>query len=202
MRKIIVLSFVTLDGVMQAPGGPEEDRSCQFEYGGWAAPFFDEEASRLMDEQLKPADYLLGRKTFEIFASYWPDHADTWPGIITGTKYVVSRTMKETDQLAGVLKNTVILRNIGDIKELKNSDGPNLQVHGSSVLIQLLLLNDLVDELWLKIFPLTLGKGKKLYGGGTIPASFRLTNSYLTKSGIIFADYIREGEIITGTIKG
>jgi len=198
MRKIIALSFITLDGVMQAPGGPEEDTSGVFKYGGWCAPYFyeaDEAAGELMQKQMKSADLLLGRKTFEIFASYWPEHADFWPGINEVTKYVMSRTMKKSDW-----KNSVFLKSLADIKKLKNSKGSDIQVHGSGKLIQLLLKNDLVDELWLKIYPLTLGKGKKLFDDGTIPAAFTLTDSLVTSNGVIFANYKRAGKVKTGTI--
>lgn len=195
MRKIIVLSFITLDGVMQAPGGPEEDTSGGFKYGGWTAPYFDDAAGRLMAKQMKPADLLLGRKTFEIFAGYWPEHADVWPGINDVTKYTLSNTLEKSDW-----KNTVFLKSLDDIKKLKDSDGSDLQVHGSGQLIQLLLKNDLVDELWLKTFPLTLGTGKKLFAEGTIPAAFTLTETTVTSSGVIFANYKRAGEVKTGTV--
>jgi dihydrofolate reductase len=195
MRKIIVLSMITLDGVMQAPGGPEEDTSGGFKYGGWVAPYFDESYGNVMGKQLKPADYLLGRKTFEIFAGYWPAHADYWPGINDGAKYVLSKTMKKSDW-----KNSVFLKSLADIKKLKNSEGSDIQVHGSGKLIQLLLKNDLVDELWLKIHPLTLGKGKKLFDNGTIPAAFTLTESSVTPSGVIIANYKRAGKVKTGTV--
>ncbi|HSX14627.1 MAG TPA: dihydrofolate reductase family protein [Candidatus Saccharimonadales bacterium] len=195
MRKIIVLSFITLDGVMQAPGGPDEDTSGGFKYGGWVAPYFDEESGKVMAKQMKPADLLLGRKTFEIFASYWPEHTDDWPGINDVTKYVMSRTVKKSNW-----QNSVFLESLADIKKLKNSKGPDLQVHGSGQLIQLLLKNDLVDELWLKFFPLTLGEGKKLFAGGAIPAAFTLTESSVTSSGVIFANYKRAGKVNTGTV--
>ena len=198
MRKIIVLSFITLDGIMQAPGGPEEDTSSGFKYGGWTAPFFyeaDEAAGELMEKQMKPADLLLGRKTFEIFASYWPEHADFWPGINDVTKYVMSRTMKKSDW-----KNSVFLESLEDIEKLKNSEGSDIQVHGSGNLTQTLLKHDLVDELWLKTFPITLGMGKRLFGEGTIPAAFTLTDSLVTPNGVIFANYKRAGEVKTGTI--
>lgn len=195
MRKIIVLSFITLDGIMQAPGGPEEDKSDGFEYGGWVTPYFDEEAGKVMEQQMKPADLLLGRKTFDIFASYWPQHADMWPGINDVKKYVLTNTLNRSDW-----QNSVILRDVADIKKLKESDGYDLQVHGSGELIQLLLQNDLVDELWLKFFPITLGKGKKLFDKGAIPAAFTLTDSTVTSSGILVANYRRSGEVMTGTI--
>ena len=195
MRKIIVLSFISLDGVMQAPGGPEEDKSSDFKFGGWVAPYFDEVGQKVMEKQMKPADLLLGRKTFEIFAGYWPEHADYWQGINDVTKYVVSRTMKKSDW-----KNSVFLKNLADIKKLKNSKGSDIQVYGSGELIQLLLKNDLVDELWLKIYPLTLGNGKKLFVDGTIPAAFTLTESLITPSGVIIANYKRAGKVKTGTV--
>lgn len=195
MRKIIVLSFITLDGVMQAPGGLEEDTSGGFKYGGWTAPYFDEAAGEAMARQMKPADLLLGRKTFEIFAGYWPDHADMWPGINEVTKYVLSNTMDKADW-----KNSVFLKGVKDVKELKDSEGHDLQVHGSGQLIQLLLQNDLVDELWLKTFPLTLGQGKKLFADGTIPVAFTLTESTVTPTGVIFANYKRAGDVKTGTV--
>ena len=196
MRKIIVLSMITLDGVMQAPGGPEEDTSGGFKYGGWTAPYGDEVGGKVVQKELKqPADYLLGRKTFEIWADYWPEHGDFWPGINDGTKYVLSKTMKKSDW-----KNSVFLKSLADIKKLKNSKGSDIQVWGSSKLIQLLLKNDLVDELRLKIYPLTLGKGKKLFDNGTIPAAFTLTESFVTSNGVIIANYKRAGKVKTGTV--
>ena len=195
MRKIIVLSMITLDGVMQAPGGPEEDTSSGFEYGGWTEPYGDEVYGKAVQEELKPADYLLGRKTFEIWENYWPEHADFWPGINDGTKYVLSMTRKKSDW-----KNSVFINSLADIKELKNSKGSDIQVWGSSELIHLLWKNDLVNELRLKIHPLTLGKGKKLFDGGAIPTAFTLTDSIVTSTGVIIANYKRAGEVKTGTI--
>lgn len=195
MRKIIVLSMITLDGVMQAPGGPGEDPSGGFKYGGWVASYFDEVYGEIMGKQMKPADLLLGRKTFEIFAGYWPEHENIWPGINDVTKFVISGTMKKSDW-----NNSVFLTNLADIEKLKNSEGSDIQVHGSGQLIQLLLKNDLVEELWLKIHPLTLGKGKKLFEKGTIPAAFALTGSSVTPSGVIIANYRRAGNVVTGTV--
>ena len=195
MRKIIVLSFITLDGVMQAPGGPEEDKSGGFENGGWLAPYFDDAYGEVMAKQMKPADLLLGRKTFDIFASYWPEHEHMRPGINDVTKYVLSRTLNKSEW-----KNSVFLSTLEDIKKLKNSEGYDLQVHGSGELIQLLLKNDLVDELWLKIHPLTLGNGQKLFVNGPIPAAFTLTESTVTTKGVIIANYKRAGEVKTGTV--
>lgn len=194
MRKIIVVTMITLDGVMQAPGGPEEDTSGGFKYGGWTAPYLDETYGAFLDKQLRPMEYLLGRKTFDIFASYWPKHADDWPGINTGMKYVLSETTKGLDW-----ENTTFIRNLADIKSLKESDGPNLQVWGSGQLNQLLFENDLVDELHLLIHPLTLGQGKKLFGGA-IPAAFTLIDSSVTPSGVIIASYKRAGDVVTGTV--
>ena len=198
MRKIILLSFITLDGVMQAPGGPDEDLSNGFKYGGWTAPYFteaDKAAGELMQKQMRPADLLLGRKTFKIFASYWPRHADMWPGINDVTKYAVSKTLKSSDW-----KNSVFLENLDDIQKLKNSEGSDIQVHGSGNLAQTLLKHDVVDELWLKTFPITIGTGKRLFGEGTTPAAFTLTESLVTPNGVIFANYKRAGKIKTGTV--
>ena len=195
MRKIIVLSMITLDGVMQAPGGPGEDTSGGFEYGGWVAPYGDEASGKVMGKLMKPADYLLGRKTFEIWEDYWPKHADYWPGINDGTKYVLSTTRKKSDWKASVFFNS-----LADIEKLKNSQGSDIQVWGSSELVQLLLNNDLVDELWLMIHPLTLGKGKKLFDNGPIPAAFTLTESTITPGGVIIANYKRAGKVKTGTV--
>ncbi len=200
MRKIIVLSFITLDGVMQAPGGPKEDTSGGFKYGGWSAPFADDVSGKVMQEQMKPADMLLGRKTFKIFANYWPEHADFWPGVNDVTKYVLSKTMKKSDW-----KNSVFLKSVADIKKLKSqkpsgSNGSDIKVWGSSELCQLLFKHDLVDELWLKIYPVTLGKGKKLFGNGPIPAAFTLMESVVTPTGVIVANYKRAGKVKTGTM--
>ena len=192
--------MITLDGVMQAPGGPEEDTSGAFKYGGWTAPYGDEVYGKVVQKELKPADYLLGRKTFEIWADYWPEHGDFWPGINEGTKYVFSKSMKKTDPLVTGWKNSAVIKSLADIKKLKNSKGSDIQVWGSSELIQLLLKNDLVDELKLKIHPLTLGKGKKLFNNGTIPASFTLTKSIVTPGGVIIAYYTRAGKVKTGTV--
>jgi len=195
MRKITLISMITLDGVMQAPGGPGEDRSGGFKYGGWVAPYLDEVGGKVMEKQMKPADLLLGRKTFQIFAGYWPKHENGWPGISDVTKYVMSRTMKKSDW-----KNSVFLKSLADIKKLKRSKGSDIKVWGSGKLIQLLLKNDLVDELWLIIHPLTLGKGKKLFDNGAIPAAFALLESTVTPSGVIIANYKRAGKVKTGTV--
>ena len=201
MRQIIVLSMITLDGVMQAPGGPKEDTSEGFKYGGWTAPYDDEVYGKVVQKELQPADYLLGRKTFEIWAGYWPEHGDFWPGINEGTKYVFSKNLKKSNPMVTGWKNSVVLKTPADIKKLKASKGADLQVWGSSKLIQLLLKHDLVDELKLKIHPLTLGKGKKLFDNGAIPAAFTLTDSIVTPRGVIIANYKRSGKVKTGTIE-
>ena len=195
MRKIIVLEFISLDGVMQAPGGSKEDASEGFKYGGWTFPYFDDETGKLMHKQMKGEyDLLLGRKTYDIFASYWPTHSETWPQVNKITKYVASKTIKNP-----TWENTVVLKNIEEIKKLKAEKGPPLQIYGSGNLIQSLMEHDLVDEFWLKIFPLTLGTGKKLFDKGTIPAALELIESNITAKGVIFAKYKRTGK--TGDIK-
>ena len=199
MRKLIVLSFVTLDGVMQAPGGPSEDTSGDFKYGGWSAGYWDEFMGQVMDQQMaEPFDLLLGRKTYEIFATYWPN-ARNEPGankLNEAKKYVVSTTLRKLDW-----KNSTLITGdvMEEIKELKKQEGPEIQVHGSSNLIQTLLKNDLIDEFRLKIFPVTIGRGKRLFGEGTIPASFRLLESKISTTGVMVATYVRDGTIRTGS---
>ncbi|BEH09087.1 MULTISPECIES: dihydrofolate reductase family protein [Geobacter] len=197
MRKIIVLEFVSLDGVIQAPGGPQEDTDGNFKYGGWIVPYFDERSGDIMQEQMsRTRALLLGRKTYEIFAYYWPTHESAWPGINSATKYVVSDTLT-----ASLWDNTVIIKDnvVEEIRSLKQQDGPDLQVYGSSRLLQTLLKHDLADELLLKIFPVTLGTGKRLFGEGTLPAAFTLTHSEATPRGVIVANYERAGEVQTGS---
>jgi dihydrofolate reductase len=197
VRKIVVLTFITLDGVMQGPGGPTEDTSGNFTYGGWTVPYFDEFLGQVMAEQMsKPFDLLLGRKTFEIFASYWPQHPEEGAGINKATKYVASNTLTAHEWS----KSVFLKGNVADeIKKLKQGDGPDLQVHGSSDFIQTLLNNDLVDEFWLKIFPVTLGTGKRLFDKGTIPSSYTLIESKSTPRGVIIATFKRAGEVKTGS---
>jgi dihydrofolate reductase len=197
MRKIIVLTFISLDGVMQAPGGPTEDPSGGFTLGGWTVPYFDEFLGQVMGAQMdRPFDLLLGRKTFEIFASYWPDHPQEWPGINDAFKYVASHTLT-----SHAWKNSVFLKGDipGEISKLKQQAGPDLQVHGSATLIQALLAHDLVDELWLKIFPVTLGSGKRLFGNGVLPAAYSLVETKASPSGVIVASYQRAGKVQTGS---
>jgi len=194
MRKIVVFTMISLDGVMQSPGAPEEDASGGFKYGGWEAQHWDETATQILDKELSvPFDLLLGWKTYEIFAGYWPKH----PGSIgtpfgKATKYVVSDKKVDLSWKESILINDDV---VAKIKALKKEDGPMLQVHGSAMLIQTLLKNDLVDELRLRIFPLTLASGKRLFAEGTIPVSFELLDSTSTPSGIIMAHYKRAGEI-------
>lgn len=188
--------MVSLDGVIQAPGGPEEDTSGGFEYGGWVAPYGDDVFGKLMERLLKPADILLGRKTFDIWENYWPQHENAWAGINDVTKYVFSQTRKKSGW-----QNSVFLNSVADIEALKKTSGRNIQVWGSSELIQLLLEHDLVDELWLMIYPLTLGKGKKLFTTGPIPAAFTLKESLVTTKGVIVANYSRAGAVQTGTVE-
>ncbi len=201
-RKIKVLTFLSLDGVMQAPGGPEEDSSNGFKYGGWSYPYFDEFLNGVMAEQMgHPYDLLLGKKTYGIFSSYWPKQDEkTNPGaesLNKAKKYVVAHSpidirWENSELITG--ENIV-----EQIKKIKTGNGPEIQVHGSSNLIQTLLKNDLVDELLLKIFPVTLGSGKKLFEEGTIPAAFKLIECKYSPMGVIVANYKREGEIKTGS---
>lgn len=201
MRKIVVLSFISLDGVMQAPGGPEEDTSEDFKYGGWTVPYFDEFSGGEMGKQIGvPYELLLGRKTYDLFASYWPKQDEKTSAVAAGfnktKKYVVShKSIKLPWKNSELIDGDVVAK----INELKGRDGPMLQVHGSGNMIQTLLEHDLVDELWLKIFPVTLGKGKRLFAEGVMPAAFKLTESKTSPSGVIFANYKRAGVIKTGS---
>lgn len=195
MRKIIVLSFVTLDGVIQSPGAPEEDTSGGFEYGGWVAPYDDESAGDVMQKLLQPADLLLGRKTFDIWEHYWPKHASFWPGINEVTKYVFSHTRNTSEW-----QNCVFIKSIDDIRNLKTSNGSDIKVWGSSKLIQLLLKHDLVDEFWLMIHPLVLGKGKKLFSEEIPAAAFTLEENVITSKGVIISHYTKSGKVITGRV--
>ena len=198
MRRIILQEFITLDGVMQAPGGPDEDTSSGFPYGGWTAPYFhdaDQEAGEFMGRWMQPADLLLGRKTFDIFAAYWPTHADMWPGIMDVTKYCVSTTLHSSDW-----KNSIFLTDVEEIKNLKASGDADLHVIGSGNLAQTLFKNDLVDEMRLMTFPITLGMGKRLFAEGTIPMAFTLAEHFVASNGVIYASYVRAGDVETGTV--
>lgn len=197
MRKIIVLSFITLDGVMQAPGGPEEDTSGGFRYGGWTVPYFDDFLGEVMAEQMsRPFDLLLGRKTYEIFAGYWPDHNEEGEALNKARKYVASHSPLQPEW-----SNSILLKDnaVEEIKKLKAQGGPDMQVHGSGRLVQTLLKHDLVDEMWLKIFPLTLGAGKRLFAEGTIPAVFTLFDQKSSPRGVTIASYRRAGDVGTGS---
>ena len=199
MKKLIVLSFITLDGVMQAPGRPTEDPSGGFTYGGWLVPYFDDFLGKIMDEQMsRPFDLLLGRKTFEIFASYWPHYDGGKNPINEATKYVASNTLTTHEWSKSVFLKSNVL--VDEIKKLKQQDGPDLQVHGSPNLIQTLLRHDLIDEFWLKLFPITLGTGKRLFAEGTIPAAFKVSESKISPNGVIVANYERAGEVKTGSV--
>ncbi|HSX17284.1 MAG TPA: dihydrofolate reductase family protein [Patescibacteria group bacterium] len=199
MRKIVVFMMVSLDGVMQAPGGPEEDTSGGFKYGGWTAPYSDEAMGKILDEELSvPFALLLGRKTYEIFAGYWPKQTGPIADPFNkAKKYVVSDGNVDLTWKESVLINEDV---VSKLKALKAEDGPVLHVWGSSVLIQTLLKNDLVDELRLRIYPVTLGFGKRLFGEGTIPAAFELEDSQVLPSGVILANYKRAGEVKTGSV--
>ena len=198
MRKLVVNTFASLDGVMQAPGGPEEDPTGGFELGGWSVPFWDDRMGQAMTEFMgKPFDLILGRKTYEIFAAHWP-HSDE-PGaaeLNRATKYVASRTLDRLDW-----ENSTLLE--GDVGEavvrLKEEDGPELQVHGSSDLIQMLLRRDLIDEFRVWIFPVVLGSGKRLFGEGAPPRTLRLVDSQVSSTGVVMGTYQPDGEVQPGS---
>jgi dihydrofolate reductase len=197
MRKIIVLEHISLDGVIQAPGGPEEDPGGGFAFGGWTAPYSDEILDQNVQRQLnKPFDLLLGRKTFDIWAPYWPLHAEMWPGVMTATKYVASNTLTSSNWKPSVFLNGNIAEKVAKIKQLP---GPDLHVWGSGNLLQTLIRHDLVDTFWLMIYPVTLGGGKRLFADGTIPAAFKVTEGLVTPSGVIVVNYERAGAVTTGS---
>jgi dihydrofolate reductase len=204
MRKIIVGAQVSMDGVMQSPGGSTEDPTSGFQFGGWAIPYFDEEGGdeivRLFEE---PFDLLLGRKTYEIFAAYWP--YQQWPDAPNGgipqlfkdcKKYVVSRSGEVDTSWEG----SVLLRDIAEVQRLRQEDGPNLVTQGSTELIHALLANDLVDAISTFTIPVVLGGGKKLFADGSTPHSFTLTGSRVAASGLVVAHYERDGEVKTEDI--
>ncbi|SDP26585.1 Dihydrofolate reductase [Paenibacillus sp. yr247] len=197
MRKIIVHEHVSLDGVIQAPGGPDEDVSNGFAYGGWSAPYSNEIVGTLLRKQMNmPFDLLLGRKTYEIWAPYWPQHADVWPRANKATKYVASNTMTSGEwQPSEFLSGDIAEK----ITQIKQQQGPDLHVWGSGDLIQTLIKHDLVDVFWLMIYPITLGSGKRLFADGTIPAAFKVTESKVAPNGVIVVNYERAGAITTGS---
>ena len=199
MRKVIVLEHISLDGVIQAGGGPDEDTSNGFLYGGWAAPFKDEAVEAALMKKLHSSfDLLLGRKTFDIWAAYWPQHGDFWPGVNTATKYVASNTMTSSDWQPSVFLSGDVAEKVA---ELKQSEGPDLHIWGSSNLLQTLMKNDLVDTFWLMIYPVTLGDGKRLFANGTIPATFKVTESIVGSTGVIVVNYERAGELKLGEVQ-
>ena len=201
MRKIIVGAQVSIDGVMQAPGGPTEDPTKGFKFGGWSMPYFDEVFGEEIDRLFKNFDLLLGRKTYEIFAAYWPYCEEDAPhGGIAKLfkdikKYAVSRSSKIDTSWAG----SVLLRDIADVKRLKQEDGPNLVTQGSTELVHALLANDLVDAISIFTVPVVLGGGKKLFADGSAPHSFKLTRSRVSPNGLIIGHYEREGGIKIGS---
>ena len=199
MRKLVVTTFLTLDGVMQAPGGPEEDPDENFEYGGWSFNYFDETMGEIMDGIMgKPFDLVLGRKTYEIFAGFWPNAPEEAGGkpLNDATKYVASRTLTSLDWA-----NSVLIE--GEVPEavaaLKQGDGPELQVHGSSNLLQTLLKHELVDEFHLHAFPVVVGSGKRLFADGATPTGLKLVDSKVTSTGVVSGTYLPAGPIQTGT---
>ncbi len=199
MRELIVSTFLSIDGVMQAPGGPGEDDTGGFAYGGWSVNYWDDRMGEVMDAALgEPFDLLLGRRTYEIFAAYWPNVPEEEGGkpLNDATKYVASRGRPDLSW-----KESVLLE--GDaadaVAELKRGEGPELQVHGSANLIQTLIRNSLVDEYRLWLFPLVLGAGKRLFADGTIPAGLELVDSTVSTTGVIIGTYRPAGEIETGT---
>jgi len=193
MRKIVVLEHISLDGVIQAPGGPDEDTSGGFAYGGWIAPYSDPVLGTALRKQMNaPFDLLLGRKTFEIWAPYWPEHGDRWPGVSAATKYVASNTMTSHEWGPSVFLSGDVA---GKVAKIKGQPGPDLHVWGSGDLIQTLITHDLVDTFWLMVYPVTLGGGKRLFAEGTIPAAFEVTESTVTPKGVVVVNYERAGAI-------
>ena len=199
MRKLIVTTMMSLDGVMQAPGGPEEDTSGGFAYGGWSMPLWDDQLDEAKTAELSvPFDLLLGRRTYEIFSGYWPTAPE---GLGTPfndvTKYVASRSRPSLDWGPAILIEGDAAEGIAALKE--NDDGPELQVHGSSNLAQTLIRHGLVDEYHLMVFPLVLGSGKRLFADGTIPAALKLVDSKMSTTGVFIGTYEPAGEVVTGS---
>jgi dihydrofolate reductase len=198
MRKIIVLEHISLDGVIQAPGGPDEDRSGGFAYGGWIAPYSDEILGTALRKQMSlPFDLLLGRKTYAMWAEYWPTHGDIWPGANAATKYVASRSITSGDWQPSVFLNGDIA---AEVAKIKQQPGPDLHVWGSSDFVQTLIQHDLVDTFWLMVYPLTLGSGKRLFAAGTLPAAFKVTESKVSAQGVIVVNYERAGAVTPGSL--
>ena len=199
MRKLVVTTFITLDGVVQAPGGPEEDEEGAFAYGGWSAPFWDDQIEEFMTELMgKPFDLVLGRRTYDLFASFWPTAPEEMAGkpLNDATKYVASRGTPELTWEPSVLLE-------GDVAEaiarLKEGDGPELQVHGSGNLVQTLLEHNLIDEFRLLVYPVVLGTGKRFFADGAVPAGLRLVKSSVSDTGVVMSVYEPAGEVKTGS---
>lgn len=198
MRKLKVLEHISLDGVIQAPGGKDEDPSDGFFYGGWSAPFSDPVLSEALWKQMNhPFDLLLGRKTYQMWEPYWPNHTDIWPNADKAIKYVVSNTLTTADWKPSAIISGVVVKKIS---ELKQQDGPEIHCWGSSGLLQTLLKHNLVDSLWLMIYPVVLGHGKRLFGSGTMPAAFNVVDGLVTPSGCIYMHYERAGNVQTGNL--
>ena len=202
MRKLIVQTFLTLDGVMQAPGGPGEDDEGGFTYGGWSVSYWDEQMGQVMGEATsRPFAMVLGRRTYDIMAAYWPDAPEEQGAkVFNGaTKYVASRGRPRLEW-----SNSVLLE--GDaadaIAALKREDGPELQVHGSGNLIQTLLRHNLVDQYRLWVFPVVIGSGKRLFADGTTPAGLRLVDSKVSTTGVVMGTWEPAGELVTGSFGG
>lgn len=192
-----MLEHISLDGVIQAPGGPEEDTSGGFSFGGWVTPFSDDVLGTALRSRMNmPFDLLLGRKTLDIWEPYWPHHGDIWPGVNAATKYIASNTRTSSEWRPSVILNGDIA---GKIAEIKQQPGPDLNVWGSGDLLQTLIRHDLVDVFWLMIYPVTLGSGKRLFAGGTIPLAFKVTESSVTPKGVIIATYERAAVFPTGS---
>ncbi|HEY7150616.1 MAG TPA: dihydrofolate reductase family protein [Solirubrobacterales bacterium] len=198
MRELVVLTFLTLDGVMQAPGGPEEDPDEGFDHGGWSVGYWDDQIEQAMGESMSgPFDLVLGRKTYEIFAAHWPNTDDPGADLLNNaTKHVASTTLGELEWENSRLIEGELPRGI---RALKEEEGPELQVHGSANLIQTLLRHGLVDEFRLKVFPLVLGTGKRLFDDGTLPAGLNLTSSQVSSTGVAMATYRAGAEIEYGS---
>ena len=189
MRRIIVIEFVSLDGVIQSPGRLDEDTSGGFAYGGWIRSYSDPVLETEIKRQMSTSfDLLLGRKTFDIWASFWPEHSDAWPEVMKATKYVASNSVPSHEWKPSVFLTGDIAEKIANIKQ---EQGPDLHVYGSANLVQTLMKHDLVDEFWLKIYPITLGRGKRLFADSTVPIAFKVTESKVTPSGVIMVNYER-----------
>jgi dihydrofolate reductase len=195
-RKIIVLEHISLDGVIQAPGGPEEDISGGFAYGGWIAPYSDEVLGTALRKQMNSRfDLLVGRKTFEIWEPYWPQHGDVWPNVNAAIKYVVSNTMTSSEWKPSVFLSGDIAEKVAKIKQ---QPGPDIHIWGSGNLVQTLIKHALIDVFWLMIYPITLGSGKRLFVDGTIPSAFKVTDNSVTSNGVLMVNYERADAITMG----